>query len=121
MNPAGLGADVSAPAGGFGARARITATLLDSAYDALWTATTQHGWSAIPNLGVPLGRGSMGGGATVNEPFAGGLSWAPDWPRRFEIIASSTSVVRISPFVGRGSASWACLWGHTWTSRSGLF
>ena len=100
MNPAGLGPELSASVGVFAARARITATALDSAYDAPWTATTQHGGSAIPNLGVSMGRGSIWGGAALNVPFAGGLSWAPDWPRRFEIVSSSTSVVRFSPFIG---------------------
>lgn len=100
MNPAGLGPDLSASAGVFGARARITAESLDTAYDHPWTATTQHGWSAIPHLGVSMGRGPVWAGATLNVPFAGGLSWAPDWPRRFEIVSSRTSVVRVSPFVG---------------------
>jgi long-chain fatty acid transport protein len=99
-NPAGLGAGYQASLNVFAARSQITATALDAAYDAPWTVSTENSPSFVPNLSFAVGSDRVWGGAVVNVPFAGGLSWPSDWPRRFEIVSSSTSVVRISPFVG---------------------
>ncbi|MDA1266329.1 MAG: outer membrane protein transport protein [Planctomycetota bacterium] len=100
-NPAGLvGEGAVASTDGFGIRSQVRAQALQTAYDAPWEASTENPLALAPSLGFSVGGMAWSAGLVANVPFAGGLRWPSDWPRRFEVVSSSTRVYRLSPFVG---------------------
>jgi len=83
-------------------RSQLRAQALQVAYDAPWESRTENPLAVVPSLGFSMGGSAWAAGLAVNVPFAGGVRWPEDWPRRFEVVSSSTRVFRLSPFVGTG-------------------
>lgn len=100
-NPAGLVGEGPVVSGNvFVVRSQVHAQALQTAYDAPWEASTEDPLALAPSLSFATGGSAWTAGLVANVPFAGGLRWPADWPRRFEVVASSTRVYRLSPFVG---------------------
>ncbi len=102
-NPAGLvGEHQIATLSVFFVRSQVRAQALQIAYDAPWESRTENPLAMVPSVGISMGGTTWAAGLSANVPFAGGVRWPEEWPRRFEIVSSYTKVFRLSPYVGTG-------------------
>jgi len=95
-NPAAL-------ADGGGLRLGLGVTIAHPAIDAeamdgSWSASTEGGWAAPPQLQASWARARWVGGVAVGVPFGSGVTWPTDWPGRFEIVHTDLQVIRVAPF-----------------------